>query len=326
MLTPEGTYTYARLSSRQAGRLAVLHYDLAASSACKFYVLGLHDNYLLESGTQKFILRIYRNDWRSDEEVRFELDLLDFLGNQSAPVAAPLRTKSGELLFTIDSPEGKRVAALFHFAAGCAPGNEISTEESALLGRTIAGIHRITDAFYTPYQRPRLDLPYLLDCSLAAIESFVDAETRAYLGKLQGWLGDRLAPLAKQPGLFGMCIGDVNPTNFHITELQQLTVFDFDQCGYGYRAFEIGKFISSIHPLKAKDAIADAFIEGYQQVRALSQTEVGAIPYFEMVSVIWVMAINALNADRTGHKFLEKPFWDRRVALLKTLESASNLS
>jgi hypothetical protein len=44
--------------------------------------------------------------------------------------------------------------------------------------------------------------------------------------------------------------------------------------------------------------------------------------YFEMISVIWVMAIHASNADRIGHKHLEKPFWDRRLALMKELDGA----
>ena len=90
--------------------------------------------------------------------------------------------------------------------------------------------------------------------------------------------------------------------------------------GYGYRAFEIGKFISSIHLIKTKYDISNAFIEGYQKVRRLTEEELLAIPYYELLSVIWVMAIHAYNADRIGHKYLEKPFWDRRLAILKDLD------
>lgn len=319
MLMPEDACTYSRLSAQYVASLASQHYEFSAPLTCHFYVLGLHDNYLLACGAQKFILRIYRNDWRTEEDARFELDLLTFLGNQAAPVAAPLRTKSGKLLFSIDCPEGSRVAAVFHFADGEAPGNDLSAEQSTLLGRAIARIHLAADTFSTPYHRPILDLPLLFDHSLTAIGPFVEPHTRDYLGSLRNWLSSNLADLSRTPGIFGICIGDVNPNNFHINELHQLTVFDFDQCGLGFRAFEIGKFISAVHPLKSKDGIVTAFIDGYQQVRKLSQTEIAAIPYFEIVSVIWVMAINALNVDRTGLKFLDKPFWDRRVAIVKAL-------
>ena len=315
------TYTYSQLSSHSVGHLVTKYYGLPSSLSCKFYVLGLHDNYVIDSNSGKYILRIYRNNWRSQEEIDFELELLAFLGDKTSLVASPLRTKSGELAFYVDSPEGERAATLFHYADGHAPGNKISIEESALLGNAVANIHRITEMFHTPHLRPVLDIPYLLDESLIAIEPYVTAEFWAYLKTLQNKLQHTLSPLAKKQELFGICIGDVNPTNFHINGKKQLTLFDFDQCGYGYRALEIGKFISSIHSIKIKSDLAKAFIDGYQQVRQLSHEEVSAIPYFEIVSVIWVMAIHIYNVDRIGHKWLEKPFWDRRLVNLKELDS-----
>jgi Ser/Thr protein kinase RdoA (MazF antagonist) len=316
----EKKYTYSQLSALSAGRQAALHYDLPEQVLCKYYVLGLHDNYLLESDSGKYILRIYRNAWRSEQEARFELELLAFLGNNNAPVAFPLPTNSGELAFSIDSPEGKRTAALFHYADGRAPGNDICVEESALLGQAVANAHQVMDKFDASNTRPLLDMPYLLDQSIEAIAPFIDAEAKSFLKTLQGKLHRVLPRLPQEPGVYGICIGDVNPTNFHINGDKLITLFDFDQCGYGYRAFEIGKFISSIQPLKTKQQLAEAFIDGYQEVRRLSQAEVDAIPYFEIVSHIWVMAIHAYNADRIGHKWLEKPFWDRRLAILKELD------
>jgi Ser/Thr protein kinase RdoA (MazF antagonist) len=264
-------------------------------------------------------LRIYRNNWRSTDEIIFELELLSFLHDKGAPVSYPLLTRSGESSFYIDSPEGKRSAALFHYAKGHAPGNKLSTHESELLGKTVANIHRLSDDFTLPCTRPVLDIPYLLDDSINAIQDFVNQETLAYLKAIQHKLSLTLPQLAKEQGQYGICTGDVNPTNFHI-DGETITVFDFDQCGYGYRAFEIAKFISSIHTLKNKADIANAFLVGYQQVRRLSSAELSAIPYFEMVAVIWVMAINANNSDLIGHKWLEKPFWERKITVLKELE------
>ena len=65
-----------------------------------------------------------------------------------------------------------------------------------------------------------------------------------------------------------------------------------------------------------------SFIDGYQQIFKLSKAELEAIPYFEMLAVIWVLAINVYNIERTGHKFFEKTFWDRRVNILKELDNA----
>lgn len=313
-------YTHSQLSSCSVGRLIASHYDLSEAYRCKFYTRGLHDNYIVESDQDKYILRVYRNDWRTLEEIHFELDLLAFLNTKGTLAASPLLTKSGELCFIIDSPEGEKAAALFYYADGSAPGIGISAEQAVLLGKTIATLHQISEPFETSHKRQVLDIPYLLDDSILAIEPFIDIKARKYLNTLQNSLKDALPSLSHEAGVYGICTGDVNPTNFHINDNNEITLFDFDQCGYGYRAFEIGKFISSIHPMKTKPRISKAFTDGYQQVRRLTQDEIYAIPYFEIISVIWVMAIHTYNVDHIGYKYLEKPFWDRRLAIVKELD------
>ena len=315
------TYTYSQLSSQSACQIVAAHYNLDAPLSCKFYVLGLHDNYLIQSGNQKYILRIYRNAWRSREEAGFELELLAFLTHQTDLAAKLVPTKNDELAVYIDSPEGERTAALFCYADGHAPGNNITTEEAELLGVAVANLHNITNTFTTHRHRPRLELSYLLDESITSIKPFVDSKAHSDLKQLQAKLHDALSGIEKEVDIYGICTGDVNSGNFHINQHKQITLFDFDQCGYGYRAFEIGKFFSSLHNHHDKPAICDAFLAGYTQIRQLSEIEIAAIPYFEIVSVIWVMAIHAVNVDRIGYKVLEKPFWDKRFSILQTLDS-----
>lgn len=319
----EMVYTYSQLSSDSVANLVAKHYELPAPIRCKFYILGLHDNYLIECDNSKFILRIYRNEWRSQEEVYFELELLAFLNGKSEMVAVPLLTKSDELTFFVDSPEGKRAVALFNYADGHAPGKDISIDECGLLGSTVAKTHQLLDNFKPSYIRAVLDIPYLVDESIISVKPFLDSDSVTYLETLQTKLHHMLPVLEREARIYGLCIGDVNPTNFHINEKMQITLFDFDQCGYGYRAFEIGKFVSSIDQLKMKHEMVKSFIDGYKQVRQLSNDELQSIPCFELVSMIWVMAIHANNVNRIGYKHLEKPFWDKRLDRLKELERLS---
>jgi Ser/Thr protein kinase RdoA (MazF antagonist) len=99
--------------------------------------------------------------------------------------------------------------------------------------------------------------------------------------------------------------------------------FDFDQRGYGFRAFEIAKFNASIHSLKTKHLVAEAFVDGYQQVHRRGQAKMDVIAHFETASVVRVMAIHAYNADRIGRKWLKLLFLDRRVAMLKEVDNAA---
>lgn len=313
------TYTYSQLSAETAVKLVTDHYGIAGSSRGKFYVLGLHDNFLIEGEHERFILRVYRNDWRSPKEIFFELELLAFLREKRAAVAWPVPTTSGALSVQVACPEGERIAALFPYAKGYAPEENIEPAQCALLGEVVADIHGITDSFASNHQRPVLDANHLVKKSIEAVIPFLDSESKEYMESL----GDRLCrswpAIPCEEGAFGVCIGDVNAKNFHIDDRARITLFDFDQCGYGYRAFEIAKFISTLrsHPLKRE--LVDAFLFGYQKKRPLSRAEHQAIPYFTLVAVIWVMAIQAMNANRIGHKYLEKRFWDKRIEILKKL-------
>jgi len=318
----EKTYTYSQLSSESVQRMVSSLYGLDNDSNCKFYVLGLHDNYLIESKSEKFILRIYRNNWRSEEEVNFEIKFLTYLNEKTDLVAELVPTKENNLTFEINSPEGVRIAVLFRYADGFAPGSAITQNEAEILARTVATVHKLSDSYVANNTRQSLDISYLLDDSIKAIQSYLDNDGLSYLNELQHRLHSSIPKLEKQHGVYGVCAGDVNPTNFHIDKDNKITLFDFDQCGYGFRAFEIGKFFSSVRNHEKKQEIRNGFLKGYQSVRSLSPVELEAIPIYEIISVIWVMAIQVYNADRIGFKYLEKPYWDRRLDDLKKLVSA----
>ncbi|MBI1424239.1 MAG: phosphotransferase [Gammaproteobacteria bacterium] len=318
----ERIYTYSQLSSKTVGHMVMSQYGFNENLTCRYYVRGMHDNYLIESDGQKYILRIYRNNCRTEEEILFELEWLGFLKNKTDLVAEIIETKDGNLAFQFDSPEGIRFASIFRYASGSPPGNTINVNGSELLGEAAAYIHNFSDTFLPQRTRQALDIHYLLDDSIRAIEPFLDKEGYAYLRDVHEQLYNSMPILKKQPGIYGLCIGDVNPSNFHINKNNEITIFDFDQCGYGYRAFEIGKFFSSVRNHNDKQVITDSFLKGYQSIRPLSQPEHDSIPYFEIISVIWVMAIQVANSDLIGYKYLEKPAWDMRLSSLKKLVSA----
>jgi len=313
-------YTYTQHSDESIGQLVQTQYLPSGSFGCRFYVSGLHDNYLIEQSARKYILRVYRTDWRNDEEVKFELELLNFLQQRKAPVAGPVCTRKGSLWSTLESAEGRRMAALFFYAAGRAPEGSITAEECRHLGCAVAEAHRASDDFATSRVRPELEFMNLVEKPIALYSPYIDPDARVYLEGLQNRLHEEWPRLAREAGVYGPCTGDINSRNFHITAEQKITLFDFDQCGMGFRALELGKFASSIHQHSNKQELLDAFLAGYQQVRRLGKGEVDAIPIYEMAAVIWVLGIAALNLSRIGYKYTEKPYWGRKIEMLKALE------
>jgi Ser/Thr protein kinase RdoA (MazF antagonist) len=316
----EHLYSYARFSDEAIRERVIAAYRLGEDTACRYYVQGFHDNYLVQTPANKFILRLFRHGARSMDEIRFELELLAFLHGKSLPVAQPLPTKTGALLAQVDCAEGERAMALFPYAPGTAPHTRLTAQQARLLGRTVAGIHAAADTHQPQHARQELSLEYLLDASATAIGPFLSEGQHTYISRLQGSLRDRLPAIPKTAPFFGICTGDVNPRNFHLTEAGGITLFDFDQCGYGWRAFEIGKFLSSIHHFGNAAELGGAFIGGYDSVRPLSAAEREAIPAFLLVSLIWVMALHAYNVDLIGYKLLEPEFWERKIGSLRGLE------
>ena len=315
----EHQYLYSRLSPKTVGELVTYHYDIATVRSCKFYVFGLHDNYLIQTDKAKYFVRIYRNEWRTPEEINFELELLNYLKDKKEPISSPLKTKNNELLFEVNSPEGEKIGALFTYAEGEPLKQEITANESELLGRSVASIHNQTKDFTTEFKRKNLDLEHLAKRSLKVIEPFITVEQKNYLTLVLENIETEISQLVTEKTELVACTGDVNPRNFHLTKNNKITLFDFDQCGYGQRAFEIGKFFSSIHAHKSKKEIMRAFLQGYESVHKLSIEEKKAIPYFEIASVLWVMSIRVDNVNKVGYMALGSEYWIQRIGIIEEL-------
>jgi len=313
-------FIYSQLSSDSVFEIVNTYYDIGSLVSSKFYVQGLHDNYLVECNKMKYIYRIYRNDWRSEEEILFELDLLSHLEKTSSNVSFPIRMKNDKYVTYIKSPEGVRIGVLFQYAIGYPPSNDISSDLCNLLGISVANIHNNTEGFKSEYKRETLDLAYLVDHSLKLIHPFLNPGQVDYLNKIRELIYDNISHLAPDNSDFGICAGDINLTNFHISEDNIITHFDFDQCGYGFRAFELGKFAVGFRSDNLKKEKFFAFLSGYESIRKISEKEKMAIPYFEIVAVIWVMSIHASNVNKIGYQYLDESFWKKRIGIIESLD------
>lgn len=183
MIEPQ--YLYSRLTPKTVSELVMCHYDISMINSSVFYVFGLHDNYLIQTDDEKYFVRIYRGDWRSADEINFELDLLNYLKGKDQPISSPIRTKQHGLSFEFNCPEGKRLGAVFSYAAGEPLAQEIAKHEAQRLGRCIANIHKQTKDFNSVYERTKLDSALLVKRSLRVIEPFLTTQQKCYLDSVQ---------------------------------------------------------------------------------------------------------------------------------------------
>jgi len=255
---------------------------------CSVLNVGINDIYLVEAKAEKFALRLSRaeHDMAADEFC-FELEWLEFLHQHGVPVSYPIRRSDNLLLGSIKSPEGPRYATLFSYAEGTTDMNE---EQAYILGRALAKLHLVSDTFVTTLNRVTLDRQNLIDGPIQTIKESFDAsmdEEVNYLNFLSKELKDRLESIEKTEGVFGIVAGDVHGYNQHFTENNQLTMFDFEFCAYGYRIYDLATFRWS----RGSDNLElwHAFLDGYQSIRVLNKTEIESIDAFVKIRNLWWM-------------------------------------
>lgn len=314
---------YSTLSPEALIEEVLARYELGAVERCLFWNRGLSDIYLIDARNQSYILKISHHHWRSQSEIQFELEFLDFLHEHEIPVANPLKTTDGKLFVTVHAVEGDRYAALFPYAPGEVPQGDLNLAQSKILGQTLGKIHQTSLHFHNSTPRQPLDINYLLNDSLAVISPYLHHRVSDlhYLNKAIYEIKQKLTCLKQAPPLWSVCWGDPHSGNVHFTADNQITLFDFDQCGYGWRIFDLAKFLQVSLNAGINCQVRDAFFKGYQSVQELTDAEMLSLQALTQMAHIWNWAISINAAAIHNWSRLDDFYTNKRLHQLKRLGS-----
>ena len=84
---------------------------------------------------------------------------------------------------------------------------------------------------------------------------------------------------------YGLIHADLRLANFLIGD-DKLKVLDFDDCGFSWFLYDIGAAFSFIENHPEKPEMIETWLEGYQKIRFLTQTDIAMIPCFIMLRKI----------------------------------------
>lgn len=290
------------------GELVRREYEIQPPVTAKLLQRGFNDAYLITDGAGiRRMLRVYAKDkyWLASEtDVCFELELLEYLGSSGRLVSHPYPRQSGELLGRLDAPEGQRSYALFTFAPGRTLGSQPFDETLwQAVGRELARLHCAADAFESKKSRYHLDLAILVDMPLAAIKPYVTPEEEgAYveLNDVAQRLKDAVRRHAWGPGTYGLIHADTHDGNIHVAADGTFTLFDFDHCGFGWRAYDLATYYR--HPTADGEERQKwtAFLAGYEDVRPLTAAERDSMPVFRACRALWDVGDWLRAAQWTG--------------------------
>jgi Ser/Thr protein kinase RdoA (MazF antagonist) len=308
--------TYSTLCPDALAAELVGAYELAARARCELLQRGLNDTYLVRAGGERYIARLYRAGSHTPAEIAYELELLLHLAGRGVSVSVPIAGRDGRLQRPLAAPEGARQLVLFSYAAGSPLAWE-REEHSEIAGRLAARVHGAADDFACAHPRRPLDLEELVERPLAAVRPFLAHRPRDW-GELVGIatrLGDRIAAAAEAGLDWGVCHGDLGAGNLHVTEEGAATLFDFDFCGPGWRAYDL------VAPWRMSagttGATWGAFLRGYQQVRGLSPMDRAAVALLDMAGRMSTLGLRATRAHHSGTARMADRYLDRVLSSLR---------
>jgi len=287
---------------------------------CQLIKSAMLDTYQVTAASGPAILRIYPARRRTEAEILAELDVLAYLHAAGLMVSVPIRQRSGGQLLTVQAPEGPRCAALFTYAPGDPLSQQCTPPHARAYGQALAQVHTIADTMPQQPLRPRLDLATLLDQPLAGLATAFaqrDADW-AFLRQVAGAIRAQIEALPTEPPYYGLCHGDAASANAHVTDEGHLTLFDFDMCGAGWRAYDIATFL-----IDEPEPVVVAFLEGYAAVRTMIDIELATIPLFQIVQSIWVLGLRADYINDWGSSSLSDRLLNHILSFItRTMERA----
>ena len=294
--------SYSTISASDLLQKVVCDYEIEAPQQCLFWSKGSNDIYEIRcADSKKYSARIYRHGVFPRESIDFELEALLHLHRQGFPAAYPIPRKSGGYVTEIAAPEGDRFVILTTFAHGEEP-EYSKLEHCRLMGESEAQMHKASESFKTTHKRPELDLQTLLVDRVNDIRPHIQhlPDKLEFLEELVKEAREAVlaAPVSELD--YGFVHADVHGSNNHLHE-GKITHFDFEECAFGFRAFDLATFKWGTVPRK-KPERWDAFIEGYQSVKTISKADLAIHDTFVLIRHIWLVAFHMRNAYDFGQE------------------------
>lgn len=294
-------------------------YDLGGKAEARLFSKMLrtqdNDHYKVIVGDTIYAARIYQfgpHLHRQESDYEFELDWLNFLKEKELPVSHPIRRKDGRFLGSVDAPEGKRYFALFSFAPG-KPMDIFNSEQLFSMGVNMAKIHIASNDYTAPYERRAMDLDFLVDRPIARLKRILSkkphrADDLELLIASAEEAREELVEIIKNPSTtpdgWGPIGGDFHSTNTFFTDDLSPTFFNFDLCGYGWRAYDIAAFLQNTDLINLSEDLTEDFFAGYYSVRRLSNNEHSAISPFLTIRRIWLTGTFTRDDMPMGYSFI----------------------
>jgi Ser/Thr protein kinase RdoA (MazF antagonist) len=269
---------------------------------CEFFHRGMNDVYLLRTEAKQYAVRAWRANWRSMDDVRFELEFLEFLKDKGLPVVPGIRCRSGASHFVVPAPEGPRAIAAFEWVPGAKFAERADPKLVTRLGETMAEIH-LAGIDFSPSKPRRTNPASLIGENLPHLERLIADHPKdlSFYRELAPRLIEALEGIKPGTVPMGACHGDFHLYNGLINDDDEITFLDFDNSGQDYYAQDVMGFCWANEFTGRPPAYSDHFIEGYESRRKMTDTERDHFALFILAKEFRLVTGYAKHVNALGH-------------------------
>ena len=300
-----------------------LHYSILGNDISQVQSVArgnLSENWIFESGSQKFFLKKYRFD--NSKRIEEIHSVKHFFAERGVPVILPFTTKEGKSFFE----EQGSFYALFPFINGKEiEWEDLSSDALASAGGWLAHIHLQTkDNCPTLVQKRSFgwNRESFLQKANAILEKIQQEEIESeFSGKAKQLLEAKKELVAKNSTVFEdfqfggdhVIHGDYHEENLFFAEDDQvLYVFDWEKCNIAPRVIEIARAVEffGFYGVYTEETFerAKVFLQAYQNLYPIDQDELAQglkAWYIHQLHNTWVLEEHYLKGNNRVDMFLE---------------------
>lgn len=273
-----------------------------------------------------YALRLHRPGYHALDTLVSERAWTSALAEQGMIVPTGRRAKNGDWYVPVATPDPQQIRH-----AGITVWHEGQTLESRIgadrgpetwpwfgrLGVLLGELHTHTENWTIPasFIRHRLDIEGLVgDTPFWGRfweSALLNDQERRLLSTAREWAAAKLAELQASDGAFGLIHADGHSGNVLISE-DRLGLIDFDDCAFGWQAFDLAVALHSSwsHPDFA--TIRDHFVAGYETRHRLPHDIVQQLDLFLLIRSLQLVSWREMRPDVPGN--LTKERWMPKLA------------
>jgi Ser/Thr protein kinase RdoA (MazF antagonist) len=314
-------------------KAALNQYDVVPE-VIKFLAHSGNTTFYIETGEEKFILRIHKgfldsqdDIWQRPDVIESELLWLSALGSEeNLTVQKPVQNLQGKWVTQVLSDDSENVfyCSLLNWIDGEVSDAHRTPQQAYQLGLLIAKLHHHSSKWKLPpnFIRPIFDknrLHQAMSAFYPAVSyGLISLDHYNMFAAATQKIEKKMKIMGRGQDVWGLIHADLHEGNYLFYN-EEIRPIDFARCGFGYYLYDIAESIQYLLP-----QVRSSFFDGYQTICQFPEGYLQIVEGFFIMAIIYNYSFHINNPEE--HEWIAND--SRHVAnkhLYKYLEGQSFL-